>query len=269
MNNSLDLFLSLARQFGWLGNWLFLFLALAECVPFAGGLFPGGTLIYFAGVLAAQGYFRIGDIFIYVAVGAALGDYLNYSVGRWGGHWLERYKVITPAARARAEDFFRKYGDKSLLWGRFIGPIRAIVPFVAGASEMPLGSFLFWDIASAIIWAGADTMLGYFSGNILAAVIRQWSRAAGWLILALALILLIYWFIRKHGQSFREYFRRQNDILVTRLLSGPWLKYLDENYPAVSELYRAAVIQGKIIGLVLGIGLLLSLYIITSALSLF
>jgi undecaprenyl-diphosphatase len=269
MGQGLGFLLSILGKFSWLGNWLFFLIALAECVPVAGGFFPGGTLIYFASVLAAQGYFNVWDIFIYAALGAILGDYLGYSLGRWGAPLLERYKIIKPETFAGAEDFFKKYGNKSILWGRFIGPIRAVVPFVAGASKMPAGPFLFWNIIGALIWSGTDTALGYFSGNIIAVIIKKWSARIGWLILIVAIALFIYWLVRKHGQSFREYFRRQNLLLKEKLLSGRWLSYLDEHYPALSELYRTGARQGKIIGLILGLGLLFGLYLLTLIFDLF
>ncbi|NCO00184.1 DedA family protein [Candidatus Falkowbacteria bacterium] len=263
MHDSLTFLLKILKEFGWLGNWLFLLIAMAECVPFAGVMFPGGTLIYLASILAAQGYFNIWDVFIYASLGAILGDYLGYSLGRWGGHHLEKYRIIKPETLASAKDFFHKHGNKSIFWGRFIGPFRAVVPFIAGASKMPTKQFLFWNITSALIWASAHTALGYFSGNILARIIERWSWRLGWIALIIVIIVIIILLVKKHGKRFNQYIQEQNLKITEKLLTENWLQALDKRFPVIAEFYRASAKQGKLIAIILSFGLLLFFYLLT------
>ena len=49
---------------------------------------------------------------------------------------------VTPPRLARVDGFFARHGGKAILIGRFIGLVRAVAPFLAGASGLPLRTFL-------------------------------------------------------------------------------------------------------------------------------
>jgi undecaprenyl-diphosphatase len=51
--------------------------------------------------------------------------------------------------------------------GRFFGPIRAIIPFIAGMLDMSPKQFLAVNIASALLWAPAYLIPGMLFGNSL------------------------------------------------------------------------------------------------------
>ncbi len=261
---------AILSKFGWLGNWLFLFIAVIECFPFIGGFFPGGTLIYIGGLLAAQGYFSIVDIIIFAAIGAIIGDYLSYLLGRRGAPWLEDKKIIKPELMASSRAFFVKYGNKSVLWGRFIGPMRAIVPFVAGASKMRQRSFLLWNVIGAIIWATVDALLGYFSGNIIAIIIKRWSHRVGWVLFILAVIALVYWFIKhKRGHKLHQDLKAQSLKINQKVLASPRLQSFQAHHPVAAELAHTKTSQERLGWIFLGTALLISLYLLTVIIDLF
>jgi membrane protein YqaA with SNARE-associated domain len=106
-------------------------------------------------------------------IGASLGDWLSYEVGRYledrAHHtWpLNRY----PDLIRKGEDFTRRWGVWAIFLGRFFGPARAFVPLVAGIFEMPRGPFQLANIGSALIWAYMLLTVGDVSGAILG---RMW-----------------------------------------------------------------------------------------------
>ena len=53
----------------------------------------------------------------------------------------------------RSDRFFRKWGVWALMIGRFFGPVRGMVPLVAGVFEMPFALFMAANVASAMVWA--------------------------------------------------------------------------------------------------------------------
>jgi len=266
MHHGLNLFLSILGKFGWLGNWLFLLIALAECVPFVGSIFPGGTLIVVGGFFAGQGYFSAWNIMIYATIGAIIGDYSGYSLGRWGGDWLIRKQIIKPELIVQGETFFKKYGAPSIVWGRFIGATRAVVPFIAGSTKMKQRYFLFWNIIGAVVWSAAHVLLGYFSGNIIAIVIKKWSHRLS-LILSITLVVaFFYWLIKKHHQNIWRYFKKQSARFTEALFASRWFKWLDERYPVISEFFQTRVSQERIFGGFLVAIILVILYILTIAL---
>ena len=68
---------------------------------------------------------------------------------------------ITEERLEQVEAFFERRGGMTILIGRFIGLVRAIAPFVAGASRMPLRKFLPYDVLGAGLWATTFCVLGF------------------------------------------------------------------------------------------------------------
>lgn len=269
MGHNSAFFFILMGRFGWLGNWLFLFIALAECFPFFGAFFPGGTLISIGGFFAAQGYFSLEKIIIFSIIGAFTGDYLSFSLGRWGAAWLSKKNIVKAETIAKGEVFFQKYGSKSILWGRFFGATRAVIPFIAGASKMKQRTFLIWNLIGAITWSLFSACLGYFSGNILATIIRKWSHKLGFLLILMAAVWLIYWLVRKHGQSIIQYFKKQSQAFSDKLASSRLVNKLDKDKLMASELAAKNTSQEWLFGIFLWVVALATLYILTMFLDLF
>jgi membrane protein DedA with SNARE-associated domain/membrane-associated phospholipid phosphatase len=151
-----------------LGKWTYLLvgtLAFLETGAFVGLVAPGETAVLVGGLVAGQGQI---DLFVLIAIvwGAAVaGDVTSYTLGRrLGRNWLlrhgERLK-ITEDRLHQVERFFEKRGGLTILIGRFIGLVRALAPFIAGTSKMPLRQFLPYDIIGAGAWATTFCVLGY------------------------------------------------------------------------------------------------------------
>jgi membrane protein DedA with SNARE-associated domain len=68
---------------------------------------------------------------------------------------------ITPDRLTRVDTFFDRHGAKAILVGRFIGIIRAVAPFLAGASGMRVRAFLPWSLLGTLAWGSAFTLVGY------------------------------------------------------------------------------------------------------------
>ena len=239
MDHNFNFFISLVARFHWLGNWLFLFISLAECVPFIGSVFPGGTLIYLAGFFAEQGYFNVYDVIIFATLGAIIGDYSGYALGRWGGKFIEKNNIIKPKYMAKGQEFFDKYGAKSIFWGRFIGATRAFIPFTAGTAKMKQTTFFIWNTTGAIFWAIIHVVLGYFSGNLVAEIFRRWSHKLSLVIYIAISIFAIYFLftrlIRKKHLHFITEFKKSSKLISDLVLEKNWFKRVDNKYPVAEE----------------------------------
>lgn len=105
-------------------------------------------------------------------VGAILGDWVSYALGRAMGpaiyshRWLRGHRI----AFARARLFFRRFGFLAVLLGRFLGPVRATVPVVAGVLRMPQISFQAANALSGLIWVPGLMLPGYLAGTQAAAM---------------------------------------------------------------------------------------------------
>lgn len=112
-----------------------------------------GALLGSAGIGLDQPQFWV--ICLSAAIGAALGDWVSYEFGRY---FDEPAKRIWPLSRRpdlveRAERFIQRYGAWGIFLGRFFGPVRALVPLVAGIFDMPRLRFQLANVASALVWA--------------------------------------------------------------------------------------------------------------------
>jgi membrane protein DedA with SNARE-associated domain/diacylglycerol kinase family enzyme len=139
--------------------------AFLETGAFVGLLVPGETAVVVGGVVAERGGVELLPLIGFVWVAAAAGDMVSYLIGRrLGRPFLERHGPrfqLTPDRLARVDRFYERHGGKAVLLGRFTGLVRAVSPFVAGASGLELRRFAAWSAAGALLWATAFTLVGY------------------------------------------------------------------------------------------------------------
>ena len=175
-----------------------LLLALAAAVEglfLVGMLIPGSLLMFSAGAIAVAGEIPLTPVMITAAIGAWLGDCLSFYLGwRWR-HYLPRFaaRLHMPKAIERGERFFRKHGGKSIILGRFIGPLRPLVPAVAGAASMRPAHFVLAALVASLLWAPAYALPGVLVGatiSLAAEVATRLAVLAGGLFL---LSWLIWW----------------------------------------------------------------------------
>ena len=151
-----------------LGNWTYLLvsvLAYLEAAAFVGLLVPGELTVVLGGAIARDGDISVFRLFVLVWIAAAAGDTTGYILGRrLGRDFLMRHGPrfrITPNVVARVEAIFNRHGGKAIILGRFVGVARAITPFLAGTSHIPLRRFLAFDIPGAGAWAATFLAVGY------------------------------------------------------------------------------------------------------------
>jgi len=130
---------------------------------------PGDSLLFVAGGLAA-----LGGMDIYILVGslvaaAALGNMLNYQIGRYIGprvfQW-QNSRFFNKGALLKTQVFYERHGGKTLVLSRFLPLLRTFAPFVAGVGAMDYMRFLFFNLLGAICWVVSLTVAGFFFANL-------------------------------------------------------------------------------------------------------
>ena len=137
-------------------------LAFGESLAFVSLLIPAWSALVAIGALLSTSGINFWPVWIAGSLGAALGDWLSY----WVGLKLE-YSVarIWPLSRhpemiPRGERFVKAWGIPGIFIGRFFGPLRAVVPLVAGIFEMPYWQFQIANFTSAMLWAAVLLTIG-------------------------------------------------------------------------------------------------------------
>jgi len=168
-----------------LGTWTYALvggLAFLETGAFVGLVAPGETAIVLGGVVAAEGGVSLPVILLLAWVCAAGGDLVSFLLGRrLGRPFLVKNGPrfgVTAERLEMVDSFFLRHGGKAILIGRFIGIVRAVAPFSAGASGMKLRGFLPWSLSGTLVWASAFTVLGYVFSDSFATAAGTLTKAA-------------------------------------------------------------------------------------------
>lgn len=141
-------------------------ISAVESLALIGILIPGVIILFAFGTLVGAGILPVVPVLLWAFAGAVLGDQISFWLG-WG--LKERLWQIWPLSRypqfvGRSERFFGKYGAASVFIGRFIGPIRPVIPAMAGMSNMPPMRFTLVNLASAALWSPAYMLPGAVLG---------------------------------------------------------------------------------------------------------
>ncbi|MCB9868171.1 MAG: DedA family protein [Phycisphaerales bacterium] len=168
----------IARSQGWAGP-LVALMAFAESMAVVGVIVPFTAMIVASGALLASGALDPWIILPWGIFGAIVGDAVSYWLGRWLGHRVHGIWPFSkdPGLLARGHRFFVRWGVLSVCFGRFFGPLRAVVPIVAGMMQMPQARFQFANVASAIVWLPALMLPGAVAGTLLENIIGSGAQA--------------------------------------------------------------------------------------------
>ncbi len=175
----------------WAGIIIFL-VAMGESLAIVGLIVPGVVIMFGIGALVATGAINFWTAFIWAVAGAVTGDGLSFWLGI---HLRDRVNTLWPFNRhpqslEQGIRFFEKYGGKSVAIGRFFGPVRAVIPLVAGMMNMPPWRFVTANVASALLWAPAYLLPGIVFG----ASLELASQVAFRLVVLILLLVLLIWF---------------------------------------------------------------------------
>ncbi|MHB8707839.1 MAG: DedA family protein [Desulfuromonadales bacterium] len=180
-------------------------LALTEGLVGLGLVVPGAILTVFGGFLVYHGKGDLLSVFAAVSCGAIVGDIISYILGArfgrqlWGRGLLRKHVDLL----RKAQNYFYDHGGKSVFLGRFIGPLRGLVPFIAGASHMRPLPFLGWAVISGLFWGIGYPGLGYLGGTSWE-LARRLSGGAGLLIALIAAVVICYIWRRRQLKPPRE-----------------------------------------------------------------
>jgi membrane protein DedA with SNARE-associated domain/membrane-associated phospholipid phosphatase len=221
------------------GHWSYLVIfviVVLECQPLFGLVMPGESLVLIGGFLARQGVFAPGLLIVVIAAAAILGDSIGFELGRQLGRgWLlqrGRRFGLRQEHLDRVDDFIARHGGKAVFAGHFLHLMRALMPFVAGASRIRYLRFLVINAAGCIVWSVTFVMLGYAVGESWRLAGHWVGRASeivgGGLLFAIALGWLWRWLGRHEAEVRRRWqaFIDQPRVAAMRRRFAPQLEFL-------------------------------------------
>jgi membrane protein DedA with SNARE-associated domain len=182
---------------GW-GFIIVFLVAFFESLVLIGILLPGIVILFGVGTLIGLGILEMIPVWIAATTGAFLGDSLSYALGhRFRGHLLEIWPFSRyPGLMEQGTRFFHRHGAKSVVAGRFIGPLRPIIPSVAGMMGMRPSRFLAVDIPACVTWAPSFLFPGMLFGASLEVASEYTGRLTVMLVILVVVLWMTWWAIR-------------------------------------------------------------------------
>ena len=148
-------------------------------------------------------------VIVFATIGADLGALINYYLAKWVGRpiiysfadsrighmcLIDRKKVEV------AEEFFRKHGAASTIFGRLVPAVRQLISIPAGLAGMHVGKFLLYTTIGAGVWNTVLATIGwgiyeytdYKTTQDVYKQAVQYSHEIGYVILALAVVVVAF-----------------------------------------------------------------------------
>lgn len=173
MHFDLQNFRQLIQSFGPVLGYVVIWgIVFAESGLLIGFFLPGDSLLFTAGVLAAQNLLNIWLLLLGSFVGAVLGDNLGYATGYKFGRqlfqkqdsWLFHKKHLV-----KAQKFYERHGKKTIVIARFMPIVRTFAPLIAGIGAMHYRTFFAYNLVGGFVWTVGLTLLGYSLGSLIPA----------------------------------------------------------------------------------------------------
>jgi membrane-associated protein len=187
------------------GYVVILFVVFAETGLAAGFFLPGDSLLFVAGLFAADGKFNLFALLIGVFLAAVIGDAVGYFTGaKMGPHLFKRQKslLFRPSHLQKAQAFYEKYGGKTIIIARFVPIVRTFAPIVAGAAQMPYRQFVVFNVIGGFLWVFTMILGGFFLGRAFPAL-REHIEIVVIVIVALSLMPPVIEYLKSRREKAR------------------------------------------------------------------
>ena len=171
----LDGSVSLADLIRWGGYVVLVAIVFCETGLLVGFFLPGDSLLITAGLVAAAGSLDIWLLNLLLIPAAIIGDSVGYAIGYRAGPRLftkEQSLLFSRKHLLRTQEFYEKYGGKTIVLARFIPLLRTFAPVVAGIGQMQYRRFLFYNVFGGFLWVASLTWAGYLLGTLIPDISR-------------------------------------------------------------------------------------------------
>jgi membrane-associated protein len=157
-----------------MGPWFYLLLfgiIFCETGLVVTPILPGDSLLFALGAVAAgaDSPLSMPWLFVLLVLAAVVGDAVNYAIGYRLGPKVFKYEqswFFNKKHLLRAQEFYEKYGSKTIILARFVPIVRTFAPFVAGIGKMRYPRFFLYNCVGAVAWVAICLFSGYFFGRV-------------------------------------------------------------------------------------------------------
>jgi membrane-associated protein len=154
------------------GLYLLLFVVFAETGLFVGFFLPGDSLLFTAGLLCSTEILLIHPalLVLLILIAAVAGNMVGYSFGKRVGVLLFKREsgfFFRHEHLVIANEFYKKYGKKTIILSRFLPIVRTFAPIIAGIVKLDYYKFFIYSVVGAFFWVCLLVLTGYFMGEYI------------------------------------------------------------------------------------------------------
>ena len=174
-------------------------LVFGEAAVFIGFVFPGETAVLLGGFLASQGDLGIVTLVVLVVLCAIVGDSVGYEVGKHLGPRVLQLRILRKHGSRldSAQAALRRRGGPAVFLGRWTAFLRAVMPGLAGLSQMRYRTFLLWNALGGIVWGVTFSLVGYFAGASYQKVAATIGKDSAIVLAVVVVGVLLFWHFRR------------------------------------------------------------------------
>ena len=223
-----------------IGVFIAAFISCLESLAIVGSIIPGSITMTIIGSLIGSGILSADITMLAIFIGGMLGDYISFWCGAYYKDDIKNFNLIKRYEKffLWGEEFIQKQGTKSIVIGRFFGPMRSMIPMVAGILDMPRTKFILAAIPSVALWEICYLTPGIILGAF--AIELPPHAAFKFILIVLSsciLLTTIIWLIRRiciilsakqHNLAARiwEHLRHNKKSLLRTYIADQTLGYL-------------------------------------------
>jgi len=178
-------------------------MVFAEDALFVGFVVPAELAAILGGVAAKEGNVTLTGLLVTVIAAAIIGDTVGYEVGKHFGRRILVWQLFAPH-RPRLDwalDLLARRGGIAVFMGRWIAFFRAVMPALAGLSQMPYGRFLAFNALGGAVWGTVVVMIGYLAGTSYEKVETYFGRGIAVVVAVLVVAAVVIWQVLKHRRQ--------------------------------------------------------------------
>ena len=175
------------------------FAAFIESFALIGIVIPGVLLLAAISGLAASTDMSVFQLLLLVYISSCLADISSFFIGRYLSHRIDKIWPFynNPSWLKQGRKFSDTYGVPGVFLGRFVGPVRPLIPVTVGSLGMDLRIFITVDLVSGLLWAPLYTLPGYFAAKSAIENSGNFTLAAGLIALAIIFLFLVRYLVSK------------------------------------------------------------------------
>ncbi len=180
----------------WTGILIFLF-AFTESILLVGIIFPGAAFLVSLGALIGLGVLDFYTAWIWASLGGFVGDGISFWIGhKYKQRLLKMWPIYKfPELIEKGQAFFQKYGGVSVFIGRFVGPVRPIIPAIGGMMGMDVKRYIIISAVASILWAPFYLLPGMLFGSAMETMAKVAVKMSVLVLVLVVLIWVAYWLI--------------------------------------------------------------------------